>query len=245
MRLALRVEALKLRVTPGLLAALTGTLCVGAALAVVQAALASAEAGVAQGPPVLEAVRAGQLGALGLGVICGGGEYRHETLDTLLAAFPRRGTVLLAKTTVLTLSAVVLALAATALGTGIGAVVLHARGAAIGLSTGDLAGGAARMVGAYALLAVLGLAVSTVLRGPALALAVIIVGWVISNSLAAGLDPALARLLPSRADEGLTAPHMFQEGVPLSPALAGLVLGGYVAVLLGLAAWRFARRDVA
>ncbi len=101
------------------------------------------------------------------------------------------------------------------------------------------------MVGAYVLLALLGLAVSTVLRGPALALVVIIVGWVISTSLAAGLDPALARLLPSRGDEGLTAPHMFQEGVPLSPALAGLVLGGYVAVLLGLAAWRFARRDVA
>jgi len=126
-RRALRVEALKLASDARAARALTGTLCVGAALAVVQAALASAEAGVAQGPPVLDAVRAGQLGALGLGVICGGGEYRHETLDTLLAAFPRRGTVLLAKTTVLTLSAVVLALAATALGTGIGAVVLHAR----------------------------------------------------------------------------------------------------------------------
>ncbi len=241
---ALRVEALKLWLTPALLAGVTGTLCAGAGLTGLQAGIVNAEPGSAAGPEVLDAVRVGQLGALGLGLMLGGGEYRHGTLDSLLCAFPRRGTAFLAKVTVLIAAASLLAMAATVLGMGLGAVVLHGRGLRVGVPLGQLAGGVARMVAAYGLLAILGLGVAILLRGPAVALAAIIVGWILCNGLASQLDPALARLLPSSADERLTALHTFQEDQPLPPAVAGLVLAGYVAVLLGLAAWRFARRDV-
>jgi ABC-type transport system involved in multi-copper enzyme maturation permease subunit len=213
----------------------------------------------------IERVLAGTFGALTviavLAVLLMTTEYRRGMIRTSLAASPRRGRVLAAKATVVGGVTFVTGLIGTAVTIAVSLPLLRANGNFVYPVTWltELR----VIVGTAALLAVtsvLALAVGTVLRRSAAAVAAIIVLVVLPYILAtaavlpAGPSQWLLRLTPA-------AGFAIQQSMPAYPQVNGTytpafgffplgpwtglaVLCGYAAVAVGVAAYLLRRRDV-
>ncbi len=186
-------------------------------------------------------------------------EYRRGLIRTTLTASPRRGRALAAKAIVIGSVTFVAASIATAIAEAVSRHVLHANGnyvfplsalaevrAVIG--TGLL----------FAIAAVLVLALGTILRRNAGAMATGIVVFVLPFIVSHPLSPAasgwLFRITPTAgfAVQG-TLPHFAQVSnaytmqngyYPLGPWAGLAVLGAYAAGAFGAALWLIRRRDV-
>ena len=187
-------------------------------------------------------------------------EYRRGLIRTTLAAGPRRGGVLAAKAVVVGSVTFVAGLAAVGVSLPLGERILRANGNTIypvsSLTELRVVAGTATLL---AVTAVLALAVGTVLRRSAAAVALVIAAIVlpyilaVSSVLPIGAGQWLLRLTPAAAFSiqqslpqfaQVTYAYTPQEGYfPLAP-WAGLgVLCVYAAVALGLAFWVLLQRD--
>jgi ABC-type transport system involved in multi-copper enzyme maturation permease subunit len=202
-------------------------------------------------------------GLIALGVVAAifiTAEYRRSLIRVTLAASPRRGRVLAAKAVVVAALSFVAGLIGGALAVLLGTAISHARGyylfpvsgateVRVIIGTGVLA----------AVAAVLALAVGTIVRRSAAAIAIVIVAIVLPYFLAVsaavplGAADWLLRITPAAgfALQG-AYPEYGQVSMiysalsgyyPLSAWAGFLVLCGWTAVALGVAAYLLRRRD--
>ena len=175
------------------------------------------------------------------GVMLITGEYRHGTIKPTFLFDPRRSRVLAAKAIASLLAGIAFGLVGLALGFGIGALALHARGIPFALSTGQ----AALLIGgglaAVALWGGIGVAVGAIVRSQVGAIVGLLVWGLIVDSLLFAFVPSVGRYSPNRAEsalEGLTAKHL------LPAAAGGAVLLAWAAALTIAGIVATARRDV-
>ncbi|RGE22414.1 ABC transporter permease [Leucobacter sp. wl10] len=192
----------------------------------------------------------GTVGAVVLGVVAIGSEYTAASTDagggrqitTTLAAMPGRTGVLLAKTAVVVLLVALSAAVAIPLSTGIAAVMLG--DAAV--PTPGFGEAAARSAGAalyWALTAVMAIAITALARTVMIPLVVLIANSsVVSVSILLSRVTPLAFWLPDAAGQRLFGDLSMMEGA-LDAGPGGLVMAAWAALLLGIAAVVFARRD--
>ncbi|MEU8611290.1 ABC transporter permease [Actinoplanes sp. NPDC048791] len=174
----------------------------------------------------------GVLGPLVLGTVAAGSEYRGGQIATSLVCVPSRMRLLAAKT-----AALVLSVAVTAV---VSAVVTLAVAGVLGGGTGPRIAG---VVVYWVLNALLAYGITLLTRSGVLPLTLLIV-----NSTVVSVSFLLTKLTPLAAYlPDLAGAQMFIEphdvGTDLTPVTAGLVMGAWVAVLLGVAAYVFHRRD--
>jgi ABC-type transport system involved in multi-copper enzyme maturation permease subunit len=186
-------------------------------------------------------------------------EYRRGLIRTTLAASPRRGRVLAAKAIVLGLVAFAAGLAASVIAVTVGVRLSRDQGQYVLPVTWPTE--ARVIVGTAALLAVaavLAVAIGTVLRRSAVAVAAVVVAIVLPYVL------AVAQVIPAAAGEWLlrvtpaaafaiqqsiphypqvTAQYTLPTYFPLSPWAGFGVLCGYTAAALALALYLLRRRD--
>jgi ABC-type transport system involved in multi-copper enzyme maturation permease subunit len=187
-------------------------------------------------------------------------EYRRGLIRTTLTASPRRGTVLAAKAVVLGVVTFVAGLVAAAIAVPLVENLEHGKGfyvyAVTPLTELRVVAGSAALL---AVTAVLALAVGTVLRRSAGAVAAVIVAIVlpyiltIAPVLPVGAAQWLARLTPAAAfavEQSIpqyaqvTASYTPADGYfPLAPWAGFAVLCGYTAIALGVAVLVLRRRD--
>jgi ABC-type transport system involved in multi-copper enzyme maturation permease subunit len=187
-------------------------------------------------------------------------EYRRGLIRVTLAASPHRGRMLAAKAVVIGLVSFVVGLVAAAVAVPVGARLSHDQGqyvfpAAWPTELRVIVGTAALL----AVSAVLALAVGTMLRRSAVAVAAVVVGIVlpyilgVASVLPLGAADWLLRVAPAAAFAiQQTQPAYAQvhdiytptQGYfPLAPWAGFAVLCGYAAVALGLALFLLRRRD--
>jgi ABC-2 type transport system permease protein len=196
----------------------------------------------------------GQVAVAALGVLATTSEYTFGLIRTTLAAFPRRRTLLAAKTAVVGVVATLVGLAASVSCFFVGQALLRTNGFTYenGYPAASLADGATfRAVagsGIYlGLLAVFALGVGAVLRHTAGAITVVLallLGPVIAISF---LPESVGELLEktSLIGAGLSMQQTVEtaDSLPLGP-WAGLgVVSAYAALALLCAAWLIAKRD--
>lgn len=174
----------------------------------------------------------GVLGALVLGTVAAGSEYRGGQIRTSLVCVPSRLRLLAAKT-----GAVVLTVAVTAV---VSAVLTLA-------VAGTLTGGAgpriAGVVVYWVLDALLAYGITLLTRSGILPLTVMIV-----NTTAVSFTYLLTKVTPLAAYlPDMAGAHMFIHDMhtpdDLAPLTAGLVMAAWVAALLAVAGYVFHRRD--
>ena len=193
----------------------------------------------------LSGVRLAELAVGVLGVLLVTGEYATGTVRASFAAVPRRLPVLWAKAVVLAATTLAVCVPASFAAFLVGQSILSAEG----LDSSLGAPGVARAVLGAALyltaIGLLGLSLGALLRSTAGALAALF-GALFGLQLLVGLAPEpwaerITRFLPGPAGTAVT----FVEPDPssLGPWTGLAVLCCYIAVVLGLAAWRLRRRD--
>jgi ABC-type transport system involved in multi-copper enzyme maturation permease subunit len=186
-------------------------------------------------------------------------EYRRGLIRTTLTASPRRGRALAAKALVIGSVTFVAASIATAIAEAVSRHVLYANGNYVfPLSTPSEVRAVLGTGLLFAIAAVLVLALGTILRPSAGAVATGIVVFVLPFIVSHPLSPAasgwLFRVTPTAAFavQG-TLPHFAQVSnaytmqngyYPLGPWAGLAVLGAYAAVAFGAAVWLVRRRDV-
>jgi ABC-type transport system involved in multi-copper enzyme maturation permease subunit len=197
-----------------------------------------------------------------IGVMFITAEYRRGLIRTTFAASPRRGRVLAAKAVVLAAVTFVISLVAVVIAIPVGERLLRENGNPIlpvsVLTEARIAAGTAALL---AVAAVLALAVGTLLRRSAVAVAAVIAGVVLPYMLAviAGVLPVgagewLVRVTPAAAFAvqqsvtaypQVTAAYTPANGYfPLAPWAGLAVLCAWTALALALATFLLRRRDV-
>jgi ABC-2 type transport system permease protein len=181
-----------------------------------------------------------------LGALTVTAEYGTGMIRATLAATPRRGTVLAAKALVLSGTLFVAGVVTAVLGWLGGNAFLSAEG--IGLSLGDdgvlraLLGSGLYMAG----LGLLAMAAGLLLRSTAAAVSVVLaLVFLVGNLvmlLPGALGEWLTKLMPGNAGSRVAMPESFNP-LLLEPWTGFAVFAAEVAVLLGLAAVAFTRRD--
>ncbi|HLK44285.1 MAG TPA: ABC transporter permease subunit [Thermoleophilia bacterium] len=187
-------------------------------------------------------------------------EYRRGLIRLTLAASPGRGRVLVAKAVVIGVVAFAVGLVAAGISLPLGDHLAYTHGSYLlpvsSLTKARLIVGTAAL---FAVVAVLALAVGTLLRRSAAAVTLVIVAIVLTYILAvasvlpSGVAEWLTRLTPAAAfaiQQSLvaypqvTASYTPANGYfPLSPWAGFGVLCAYAAVALGLALYQLRRRD--
>jgi ABC-type transport system involved in multi-copper enzyme maturation permease subunit len=188
-------------------------------------------------------------------------EYRRGLIRLTLAASPRRGRALAAKAVVIGAAAFAVGLSAAAVSLPLGDHLAYDHGSyllpASSLTELRLIVGTAAI---FAVVAVLALAVGTLLRRSAATVTLVIVAIVlpyilsVASVLPAGVAEWLTRITPAAAfavQQSLvaypqvTASYTPNNGYfPLSPLAGFAVLCAYAALALGLALHQLRRRDV-
>jgi ABC-type transport system involved in multi-copper enzyme maturation permease subunit len=226
--------------------------------------IAPAGAGAAGIGATITQTLVGTFAGLIIVVVVGAGfvtaEYRRGLIATTFAASPHRGAVLAAKAVVVFAVTFVVGLLAAAVTVGFGPRMLRANG--VYVHPADLATQARVVTGTAALLAVaavLAVAVGALLRRPAGAITVAVVGIVVPYILAVSVLPAAAaqwvlRVTPAAAfalqQSVVEYPQVANVYTPVDgffplPPWAGLaVLVAWTALALGAAALRLGRSDV-
>lgn len=180
----LRAEIFKFRTTPGLWVILAVTLAL-TALGIVTAFLnqTGPHATTRFAAPVTvtdlrnlvgAGYQAGVVLAPVLGVMCITTEYRQKVLTTTLLVTPRREIVLVAKILASVVWSLVLAVAGLALVAAMGIPLFVAEGGAVGTLLRQVGPVVPGLLGAYALLAVFGMGIGTLLRNQVAAVIVTI-----------------------------------------------------------------------
>jgi hypothetical protein len=187
-------------------------------------------------------------------------EYRRSMIRTTLAASPRRVRVLAAKAVVIGLVAFVTGLAAAAVAVPLGEWVLRANGNSIfpvtSLTELRVVAGTAALLAVAAVMAV---AIGTMLRRGAAAVAAVIVAIVLPYVLATAsplpvdVSNWLLRVTPAAAFAVQQSQPQYPQVIsaytplygyyPLTPLAGFAVLCAYAAIALGLAAFLLRRRD--
>lgn len=221
----MRAELLKLAGLPSVWVAAVLGLAVPPLLVLLSARADPADTGFVQ-------LTVGVLGALVLGTVAAGSEYRSGQLATSLVCVPSRLRLLAAKT-----GAVVLTVAALASGSAV--LTLAVAGALTPAAGPRIAG----VVVYWVLDALLAYGITLLTRSGVLPLTLLIVNTtVVSVTYLLTKVTPLAVYLPDMAGS-----QMFIEPaeivVDLAPVTAGLVMAAWVAALLGVAGYVFARRD--
>ncbi|MGY1615846.1 hypothetical protein ACI797_03805 [Geodermatophilus sp. SYSU D00691] len=199
--------------------------------------------------PVAEALSGvfmGQVALALLGALLVTAEFSSRAITVSGLAVPQRGMLLAAKALLLLALAVPAALLATTVGAAAGLGILRGQGLPVGL-TG--AGVPRAVVGAavyLVLVALLGLAVGTLLRSTAAAV-VLLTGALFLLPVLVGLLPAsiaetVGPFLPSQA--GQAAIQLYRRPGYLAPSTGLLVLAAYTAVLLAAAVRAIRGRDL-
>ena len=188
-------------------------------------------------------------------------EYRQGMIRATLAASPTRGRVLAAKAIVIGSVTFAAGLAAAAVAVPLGDWILRANGNYVfpvtSLTELRVIGGTAALL---AVVAVLAVAVGTIVRSSAAAVTTLIVMIVvpyvlaIASPLPVAVSDWLLRITPAagfaiqqslprypQVDEALLTP--LHDFYPLEPWAGFAVLCGYTALALGLAAFLLRRRD--
>jgi ABC-type transport system involved in multi-copper enzyme maturation permease subunit len=194
----------------------------------------------------LSGVLVGLLAIVALAALFITSEYERGTIRTTFAATPRRGRVLAAKGTVLAASALAAGLVAAFGAFLLCGAVLRSRD----VVTASLLDGPVlrAVVGTAALLAVvalLTLAVATIVRRAALAISVVFLLLLMPPIIATGLPVSAAkwleRLTPSAGFAIQETVHRYDTAI--SPGGGFAVLCGYAAAALAVATWRMRKRD--
>ena len=181
-----------------------------------------------------------------LGVIGMAGEWRHRTITGTVLAAPDRLRLLGAKMLAYAAAGVVLSLIVTATIMVVGTIILSARGFDT-VAVSDLLDVLWRNLLVAALVGALGVGIGGLVRNQVVAIiAVLILGFVIEPALF-GLAPDVARFAPTQG-----APAGIQDIQPfgddsnplLSPAVATLVMLGWIALLYAAAGVRLKLRDL-
>jgi ABC-2 type transport system permease protein len=181
-----------------------------------------------------------------LGVIGMAGEWRHRTITGTVLAAPDRLRLLAAKMLAYAAAGVVLSLIVTATIMVVGTIILSARGFDT-VAPADLLDVLWRNLLVAALVGALGVGVGGLVRNQVVAIiAVLILGFVVEPALF-GLAPDVARFAPTQG-----APAGIQDIQPfgddsnplLSPAVATLVMLGWIALLYAAAGVRLKLRDL-
>jgi ABC-type transport system involved in multi-copper enzyme maturation permease subunit len=183
-------------------------------------------------------------------------EYRRGLIRTTLAASPRRGRVLAAKSVVIGTVAFVTGLAAAAIAVPLGKRIVGASQLypVSSLTQVRVIVGTAAL---FAVAAVLALAVATLLRQSAAAVTAVVVAiilpYVLAIAFPVGAAQWLLRLTPAAAFAIQQSLHQYAQVnfaytpvngyYPLPPWGGLAVLCGYAALALGLAAFLLRRRD--
>lgn len=239
---AVAAELRKAATLPSMLAALAVAVLGPVALAALNATSADSPAD-SPAEAALSAAPFLTVGAIVLGVVAAGSEYGGgRQIATTLAAMPRRVTMLAAK------AAAVGLLVALAAAVALPAALLVARlvaGADAGPAPNDVLGRAAG-AGVYAILtALLTLAITVLTRSGVVPLIVLIAnGSVVSVSFLLYKVTSLARYLPDLAGMRMVAGDQLTSiEDALGPLTGGLVMAGWAAALLAVAAAVLVRRD--
>ncbi len=181
-----------------------------------------------------------------LGVMGMAGEWRHRTITSTVLAAPRRLRLLSAKTISYAVAGIAISLIVTVTIMAIGTVILSARDLpTVGL--GDLADVLSRNLVVAAYLGAFGVCIGGLIRNQIVA----IVGLLLMTF---AIEPAVIGLAPEVGKFGPTlgAPNgfigledVFGEGdEQLTPAVALLVMIGWVGLAFAAAAARLERRDL-
>ncbi len=172
-------------------------------------------------------------------------EFRYGTIRTTFLVTPRRGQVITAKASASAITGVAFGLAAEAFVIMVGNLGLRARGIPVHVHAGDyaqlLAGGAV----AAALWAPIGVGVGALLRNQVATL-VGLFAWVLFvEGLLFGLLANASRFLPGLAGAAMAGVTTTGDIRPLlAPALGGLLLAAYAAVVVTAGSIWITHRDI-
>ncbi|MGY1700246.1 hypothetical protein [Geodermatophilus sp. SYSU D00766] len=199
--------------------------------------------------PVAEALSGvfmGQVALSLLGALLVTAEFSSRAITVTALAVPRRRVLLAAKALLLLGLAVPATLVATTVGAAVGLGILRGRGLTVGLTDPGVLRAVVGAAGYLVLVALLGLAVGTLLRSTA-ATVVLLTGALFLLPVLVGLLPAdvagtVGPWLPSQAGQAVI--QLDRPPGYLPPVAGVLVLAAYTAVLLAAAARAIGRRDL-
>jgi len=177
-----------------------------------------------------------------VGVMAVTSEFRHGTIRPTLLFEPRRTRVVLAKLVASLLTGALFGLLAEALAFEAGAVALASRGIGFALAAGDVWALVAGTAAVTLLWAGVGVGLGAIVRSQVGAIIGLFAWLLVAENLLFGLAPKVGRYAPGPAAQALaggTQDHL------LRPALGGLVLAAWLAVLVAAGTALIVRRDVA
>ena len=188
----------------------------------------------------LGALFAGLFGAIGIT-----GEFRHGTIRPTALVTPDRSRLVTAKAAAAIVAGLGVGVLAQGLVLAAGSAGLAIRGVPNSLTGGDitqmLLGGAV----AAALWAVIGTGVGTLVRGQVGAVVGLSVWLLLLENILLGNLPHAARYTPGSDAGALTGMLPNESGVCLfAPAVGGLMLLGYAALLTGIGLFAIDARDI-
>ena len=240
----LRAELLKLRTTRTFVALVGVTLALSL-LVVVLTALLSETVAPEEARDLFSADFTGLFIML-LGVIGMAGEWRHRTITSTVLAAPDRLRLMGAKMLAYAAAGVVLSLIVTLTIMLVGTIILSSRG----FDTAgffDLADVLWRNLLVAALVGALGVGIGALVGNQVVAIiGVLVLGFVVEPALF-GLAPDVARFGPTQgAPAGIQDIEFFGDdsNPPLSPAVATLVMLGWIALFFATAGVRLRRGDL-
>ena len=190
---------------------------------------------------LLSAGTSGALFAALIGVMAITGEFRHGTIRSTFVVTPDRGRVIAAKVIASLLMGIAFGLVAIGLSFGVGYAILAGRGIDFALDTNHvllLVFGTLLMT---ALWAALGVGLGAVIKNQVFAVIGLIIWAFVIDNLLRELLSDVGRFTPVAASDSITAG--FADYL-LTPFAGGLLLLGYVAVVVAAGAMLVARRDV-
>jgi hypothetical protein len=179
-----------------------------------------------------------------LGIRSYSDEARHGSIVPTLLASPNRRRVVAAKAVVLTLMAVVFAIAASAMVAAVSLILLTVQGTAITLHAGALAVLVGKAVLICVLWAVLGLGVGLAVPYQVAAIVGAILLPLVAEGLVELLSVGVAKVLPGHASSALLGIGGADASL-VAPLVGGILLGAWAlgSVVVGSAA--LVRRDMA
>jgi ABC-2 type transport system permease protein len=241
MRALLRAELLKLRTTRTFLALVGAAVLVSLLVVVLSAALS--EDVTADDVRGIFASDFSALFILLLGIIGMTGEWRHRTITSTVLAAPGRVRLLAAKVVSYAVAGVVLSLIVSVTIMLVGTLILAGRDETT-LGIGDLGDVLWRNLLVAAFLGALGVCFGALVRNQVVAIvAVLVLGFVVEPVLL-GVAGDVGRFGPTVGAPNGVVGISFGDETPLEPAVAVLVLVGWVAVLFAAAAALLERRDL-
>ncbi|MDQ1085366.1 MULTISPECIES: ABC transporter permease [Microbacterium] len=182
-------------------------------------------------------------------------EFRHKTLTPTFLATPRRGVVLVGKFVVAIAVGLLYGILGSLAAVGAGAAVLSIFGIDVALTTADTWELVGRMLLAFALWALVGIGVGTVVRNQVAAIVIVLAITLFVEPIvrtAGGLVEGFAGVVkwfPSAASDALVGQTIFgvmgmAGGDTLDWWAGGLVLLGYAVALVVIGLLTTWRRDV-